>query len=131
MTFQIAVYGVKVVGMKFCGGTDNIPINEPCILERDISNPHDINAVVVLHRETRFKLAFVKKEDSLILAGLFDARLVKMPVFLKAKEQPVYKNKYSGPVQNCNIAFKCEKEHYDCVMQKLSGRFLLKVKSKN
>ena len=52
MMFQIAVYGMKVVGIKFCGGTDSIKINEPCILERDISNPHDVNAIPVLHRET-------------------------------------------------------------------------------
>lgn len=130
MTFQVAVHGIKVVGMKFFGDKNKIPINIPCILEREINNCRDANAIVVIDRETNQKLAYIKKEHASILASLFDGRLVQLPVFLKAKEEPVFKNRYSGAVQNCNIAFYCKQENCDAVRNKLAGNFPLKFKHK-
>lgn len=88
--------------------------------KREPSNPYDRNAVGVFSDITLQSTAgYLRKEDAAALNKVLE--FADRNVFLKAKMSAAKFSPRKGPMQLCNIGFKCQDRNIDSVRQLISG----------
>ena len=120
----IVVYSVYVVGMHHYGSRQ-LEIGDGYTVLHETSNDKDVNALSV--NKNNHIVGYVKKEQSRVLAKLFNDSLVNSRVFMKPKFEPIIRNRRKGPEQRCNMGLRCLDENVNKVRDHLSGHFVLKV----
>jgi len=84
-------------------GSKQLSVGAGYKLQREEENPKDPNAVCVL--DGPHKKAYLKRENAFIVSKLMTMGLSNYWL-LKPKEDPVVRNRRTGPQQRCSIGCK-------------------------
>lgn len=110
---KIIIESVYVVGMHHWGGRE-LKIGEIYYINHEPSNPKDGKAVAVYtDKEKKFKRGYLRREDANFISLLFKENLGQGHFYLKPKSIPEKFNRRAGPLQRCNIGFRCNEEDVD------------------
>lgn len=105
---NVIIRGVYAVGMHHWGSR-SLTIDEVLYLKHEPENIYDKHAVAICSdKDKRKRCAYLRKKDAEFISVLFQESLPNGPVYLKAKDVPTKFNRYSGPMQICNLGFKTE-----------------------
>ena len=89
-------------------GRRSLEVNEVHFCSRDRSNRFDSNAVAVYSDANLTNtVAYLQRKDAAVIAGILQYA-GRGKCYLKAKTEPEKFNKFKGPMQRCNIGFKCD-----------------------
>ena len=107
------------VGMHHWGPR-SLEIDEPYVLKAEPQNPYDKNAVsIATNNDTQRKLGYLSRDTAKYISAIILAELPHGKVYGKAKGPLEFRNRRHGPQQIMAIAFKCNEENIQKVMDTL------------
>lgn len=108
---NVIVEGVYIVGMHHLRRRE-LEVDAVQYCAREQQNPYDRNAVSVFSDSLLVsKVAYFRRKDAALIPNVF--QYVYGKFYLKAMMAPEKFSKYQGPMQQCNIGFKCNDQHVE------------------
>lgn len=122
---NVIIYNIYVVGMHHTG-VKQLEVGPVYYCKQEQENPKDPNAVAVFEDKTLHRrVCYLRREDA---QKLKDVLICAHGLcYLKAKMRAEKYSKFKGPMQNCNIGFKCSEADSFRLESMLKGVFAHKI----
>jgi len=107
-TIVIQVYAVGI----YHYGRKELHVGVGYKLKREPENKYHANAVSMHDRDSDRKVGCLQRKYADKISPIMSAGLATNTGFyVKPKQQAEFKNKWVGPIQMCNLGFRCSEEN--------------------
>jgi len=121
---NVIISNMYAVGMHHHLGQREMEIGPVFYCAHEPTNPRDVNAVAIYSdRELTRRACYLQRCDASIVKDILT--FAHGPCYVRAKSHAEKFNKFKGPMQKCNIGFKCQNENVSHLEQLLKERRLM------
>jgi len=111
MAVKTIVIQVYAVGMHHYGRKE-LHVGVGYKLKREPENKYHANAVSMHDRDSDRTVGYLQRKYADKISPIMSAGLATNTGFyVKPKQQAEFKNKWVGPIQMCNLGFRCSEEN--------------------